>query len=61
MCFEEFLNQLNFLYKYRMIIYEYLMTQKKSTGRKCPVIISSKYECHILTRLIKITYRICKL
>jgi hypothetical protein len=27
--FEEFLNQLNLLYKYRMSIYAYLMTQKK--------------------------------
>jgi hypothetical protein len=28
-CFEEFLNQLNLLYKYRMSIYAYLMIQKK--------------------------------
>jgi hypothetical protein len=28
-CFEEFLNQLNLLYKYRMSIYAYLMIRKK--------------------------------
>jgi hypothetical protein len=32
-CFEEFLNQLNLLYKYRMSIYACLMTQKKSLGK----------------------------
>jgi hypothetical protein len=32
-CFEEFLNQLNLLYKYRVSIYACLMIQKKSSGK----------------------------
>jgi hypothetical protein len=32
-CFEEFLNQLTFDYKYRMNIYAWLMTQKKPLGK----------------------------
>jgi hypothetical protein len=32
-CFEEFLNQLNLHYKYRMTIYACLMTQKKPPGK----------------------------
>jgi hypothetical protein len=60
--FEEFLNQFNLLYKYRMSIYVCLMTRKNLQGNlKSPVVISSKYGCHILAWLIKTIYRIYKL
>jgi hypothetical protein len=54
MCFEEFLNQLNLLYKYRMNIYVYLMTQKKPP-KKLKI-----FSCNFLEICMSYTYKIDK-
>jgi hypothetical protein len=59
--FEEFLNQLNLLYKYRMSIMHAWWPEKTLKNWKSSVVIFSKYGWHMLTRLIKIIYMIYKL
>jgi hypothetical protein len=54
-CFEEFLNQLNFLYK------TWCSGKNLHRNWKSPVVIFSKYGCHMLARFIKTTYRIYKI
>jgi hypothetical protein len=53
-CFKEFLNELNLLYKYRMNIYACLMIQKNlQENSKSLVVIFSKYEYYMLAQLTK--------